>query len=231
MACAVVVVTFALTRGGGAAVWKQGFLAGIAMAMAILPEEFPVVLTIFLALGAWRLSRSRVLTRTNARRRDAGRRDGAVRRQDRHAHAEPDDAAKARHTLATTGDLATLSGQLPEELHDLLEYAILASKRDPFDPMERALHEAGDRLGQEHGASASRAGLWCASTRSRPALLAVSHAWRSGSEAERRGRQQGSAGGHRRPVPSRSGTARRDGWRGDCASPAQGLRVLGVARG
>jgi Ca2+-transporting ATPase len=51
-ACAVVVVAFALTRGGSGDAWRQGFLAGIAMAMAILPEEFPVVLTIFLALGA-----------------------------------------------------------------------------------------------------------------------------------------------------------------------------------
>lgn len=62
-ACAVVVVTFALTRGGGADAWKQGLLAGIAPAMVTLPEEFPVVLTVFLALGAWRISRSNVLTR------------------------------------------------------------------------------------------------------------------------------------------------------------------------
>ena len=61
--CAVVVVAYALTRGSGAAVWKEGLLAGIALAMAVLPEEFPVVLTVFLALGAWRISRSRVLTR------------------------------------------------------------------------------------------------------------------------------------------------------------------------
>ena len=57
--CAVVVVTYALTRGD----WIRGLLAGITLAMAIVPEEFPVVLTIFLALGAWHLSRSRVLTR------------------------------------------------------------------------------------------------------------------------------------------------------------------------
>ncbi|MDP4978263.1 MAG: HAD-IC family P-type ATPase, partial [Desulfobacterales bacterium] len=63
MACALVVVVFAITRGGGADIWKQGLLAGIAMAMATLPEEFPVVLTVFLALGAWRISRSQVLTR------------------------------------------------------------------------------------------------------------------------------------------------------------------------
>jgi Ca2+-transporting ATPase len=38
-------------------------LAGITIAMAVLPEEFPVALTIFLALGAWRISQNRVLTR------------------------------------------------------------------------------------------------------------------------------------------------------------------------
>ena len=38
-------------------------LAGLTLAMAILPEEFPVVLTVFLALGAWRISRHGVLTR------------------------------------------------------------------------------------------------------------------------------------------------------------------------
>jgi len=56
--CAVVVV-YGMTNGN----WLDGLLAGIAMAMAMLPEEFPVVLTIFLALGAWRISHKRVLTR------------------------------------------------------------------------------------------------------------------------------------------------------------------------
>ena len=49
--CAVVVVVYTLTRGD----LLNGFLAGITLAMAMLPEEFPVVLTIFLALGAWRM--------------------------------------------------------------------------------------------------------------------------------------------------------------------------------
>ena len=59
----IVVVAYAFTRGGGATVWKQGLLAGLTMAMSILPEEIPVILTICLALGAWRISRNRVLTR------------------------------------------------------------------------------------------------------------------------------------------------------------------------
>ncbi|MCX6698131.1 MAG: HAD-IC family P-type ATPase, partial [Methanoregula sp.] len=57
--CAIIVVVYGMTRGN----WIEGFLAGITLAMAILPEEFPVVLTIFLALGAWRISRKNVLTR------------------------------------------------------------------------------------------------------------------------------------------------------------------------
>ncbi|HEX9020138.1 MAG TPA: HAD-IC family P-type ATPase, partial [Nitrospirota bacterium] len=48
--CALVVIVYGLTRES----WLNGFLAGITLAMALLPEEFPVVLTIFLALGAWR---------------------------------------------------------------------------------------------------------------------------------------------------------------------------------
>jgi Ca2+-transporting ATPase len=41
----------------------DSLLLGIALAMSVLPEEIPVVLTVFLALGAWRLSRQHVLTR------------------------------------------------------------------------------------------------------------------------------------------------------------------------
>ncbi|MDD5658324.1 MAG: HAD-IC family P-type ATPase, partial [Elusimicrobia bacterium] len=61
--CALVVILYSLTRGNTIQTWEDGLLAGITMAMATLPEEFPVVLTIYLALGAWRISQSRVLTR------------------------------------------------------------------------------------------------------------------------------------------------------------------------
>ena len=57
--CALVAVMYGFTRGN----WLNGLLVGITMAMSLLPEEFPVVLTIFLALGAWRISRKNVLTR------------------------------------------------------------------------------------------------------------------------------------------------------------------------
>ncbi len=57
--CLVVIGVFTLTRGN----FVNGFLAGITLAMAILPEEFPVILTIFMAVGAWRMSKKKVLTR------------------------------------------------------------------------------------------------------------------------------------------------------------------------
>ena len=55
----LVVLLYGLMRGE----WLDALLAGIAIGMAILPEEFPVVLTIFLAMGASRIGRVGVLTR------------------------------------------------------------------------------------------------------------------------------------------------------------------------
>ena len=54
--CVFVVVVFGLTRG----TWLNAVLAGITLAMAMVPEEFPVVLTTFLVLGAWRISKKHV---------------------------------------------------------------------------------------------------------------------------------------------------------------------------
>jgi Ca2+-transporting ATPase len=59
MVCVLTIALYGITRFN----WIKGLLAGITLAMAILPEEFPVVLTVFLALGAWRISKHQVLTR------------------------------------------------------------------------------------------------------------------------------------------------------------------------
>ena len=55
-------VLYGTLRGG----WLDALLAGIALGMSMLPEEFPVVLTVFMAMGAWRISQARVLTRRAA---------------------------------------------------------------------------------------------------------------------------------------------------------------------
>lgn len=54
-----VVTVYGSTRNN----WLEGGLAGIAAAMALIPEEFPVILTLFLAIGAWRMSKSKVIAR------------------------------------------------------------------------------------------------------------------------------------------------------------------------
>ena len=58
----VAVVLYGTLRGG----WLDAVLAGITIGMSMLPEEFPVVLTVFMAMGAWRISKARVLTRRAA---------------------------------------------------------------------------------------------------------------------------------------------------------------------
>lgn len=140
--CAAVVVIYGLTRGD----WLHGFLAGITLAMATLPEEFPVVLTIFLAMGAWRISRQRVLTRRVPAIETLG--SATVLCTDKTGTLTLNQMAVARlHTNGVVCDLEkTSSGLLPEACHELVEFGILASQRDPFDPMEKAIHQVGSKF-------------------------------------------------------------------------------------
>jgi Ca2+-transporting ATPase len=223
-----VVIAYALTRGGAADAWKEGLLAGIAMAMSLLPEEFPVVLTVFLALGAWRISKSRVLTRNMPAVETLGA--TTVLCVDKTGTLTQNQMSL--RMLAVPGcavDLAELSGgPLPEEVHLVLEHAILASKPDPFDPMERALRDAGDRLlgGTEHLHPA-----WSLAREYplAPELLAVSHAWTTddGSlQVASKGAPEAIAG------LCRLDPAQREAFSERVAELAgRGLRVLGVARG
>jgi Ca2+-transporting ATPase len=56
------VLAFGLTRGD----WLAALLGGVTLAMSLLPEEFSLILTVFMAMGAWRLSHQRVLARRPA---------------------------------------------------------------------------------------------------------------------------------------------------------------------
>ena len=138
----VLVAIYGLLRGD----WLQAVLAGIALAMALLPEEYPVVMTIFPALGAWRLSKEKVLTR----RINAIETLGAtsVLCADKTGTLTENRMTVAR--LQTEGELLSVdygaAGELPEAFHALVEYTILASAVDPFDPMEKAFHRLGDHF-------------------------------------------------------------------------------------
>ncbi len=138
--CVLVVVVYGVTRGD----WVHGFLAGITLAMATLPEEFPVVLAIFLALGAWRIAQHRVLTRRVPAVEMLGA--ATVLCVDKTGTLTLNQMTVTH--LASQGQLATVDGRgptLPDHLHEVVEYSILASPADPFDPMEKAMAELGRR--------------------------------------------------------------------------------------
>jgi P-type Ca2+ transporter type 2C len=172
--CILVVVVYGLTRSD----WIGGALAGITLAMALLPEEFPVVLTVFLALGAWRISKKNVLTRQVPAIETLG--SATVLCVDKTGTLTENRMSVARFFAG--GEVCSPdpagSNIVPEICHELAEFSILACKKDPFDPMERALLELGRgefgktehihtgwELVQEYPLS--------------PELLAMSNVWRS----------------------------------------------------
>lgn len=176
--CALTAVVSALSKGAGPEAWKDGILAGITLAMATLPEEFPVVLTIFLALGAWRLSKHGVLCRTMP----------AVEALGTATFLCVDKTGTlTMNTLELAGmengSGSWSGGDLADELHGLLEYAVLASKGNPIDPVDRAVREAGTSL---LSGTAHLHDDWIL-VREYPLsseLMALSHVWRSPDGSE-----------------------------------------------
>jgi len=172
--CALLILVYGITRGA----WLEGVLAGLTLAMAVMPNELPVVLTIFLALGAWRLSRTQVLARSTPVVETLG--SATVLCVDKTGTLTLNrmtvTALHANGVLRNIGDF--FKDAPPDTFHDLVEFSILASQRDPFDPMERAIKEFGEkylahtehlhgdwRLEKEYPLS--------------PELLAMSHVWRA----------------------------------------------------
>jgi Ca2+-transporting ATPase len=138
--CTLVVIIYGVSRGS----WLHGVLAGITTAMALLPEEFPVVLTIFLALGAWRLSRSRVLTRRMPAVETLG--SATVLAVDKTGTLTLNRMTIAKlFAHGVEHDVPEHPGVLPEAFHEVVEFGILASQTDPFDPMEKAFRQLGHR--------------------------------------------------------------------------------------
>lgn len=95
------------------------------MAMAVLPEEFPVVLTIFLALGAWRISKSNVLTRRTPAVETLG--TTTVLCVDKTGTLTQNRMTVKK--IFAQGEFLDLDagGQLPETFHEVVEFSILAS--------------------------------------------------------------------------------------------------------
>jgi Ca2+-transporting ATPase len=225
--CLLVVIVYGITRSD----WINGLLTGLTLAMAILPNELPAVLLIFLALGAWRIAQRNVLTRRMPAVENLGAatvlcvdktgtltlNQMAVRMLYSYEGGGEDYDVRLRGGLA-----------LPEKFHKLVEFGILASSASPFDPMEKAVHEIGRRYlnNTEHlhpdWQLAREYPLM-------PELLAVSHAWKGDPSG---GYTVGAKGAPEAIVDLchlNPGEARRIGQKVEQFAHA-GLRVIGVAK-
>ncbi|HJV59538.1 MAG TPA: HAD-IC family P-type ATPase, partial [Albitalea sp.] len=220
--CTMLVLWYGLQRGQ----WLQGVLSGIALGMGMLPEEFPMALTVFLALGAWRLARIKVLARRPAVIEALGA--ATVLCVDKTGTLTENRMAVRRLVCGDVDIEVDGAGALPEIAHELLEYAVLASRRGSSDPIDRAVLAHGDatladtahlhpdwQLEREYPLT--------------PQLLAVSHAWTT-------------AGGERDVAAKGAPEAVADLCHLDAAAldalrrkvhalAENGLRVIAVARG
>ena len=146
----VLCVALALGQGAVGGSWSDALLAALALALALLPNEIPVVLALFLALGALRLARIGVLARWPAAVESLG--SATVLAVDKTGTLT--ENRMGVHQLLTwpNQELWQRGQPLDEPWHRLLELAVLASRGDPVDAMELAIQRlASEQLkGSEH---------------------------------------------------------------------------------
>ena len=169
------VLLYGTLRGG----WLDAVLGGIALGMSMLPEEIPVVLTVFMAMGAWRISRARVLTRRAVTIETLG--SATVLCTDKTGTLTENRMSIVELRLKSAEmyrPREASSSKLPPEFHDLVEFGVLASAPDPVDPMEKAFHDLGcaqlTGSGHVHGPESTLMHAYGL----RPGLLAMSNVWR-----------------------------------------------------
>lgn len=138
IACVILALSYWLLRGD----LLHGFLAGLTLSIAILPEEFPVVLTVFMALGAWRMARKNVLTRKSQTIETLGSASVLC----------TDKTGTLTKNIMSIDSITDASGVQVDSVSsvyaDVVTYGVLASQMQPFDPMEEAFITAG---GQQEG--------------------------------------------------------------------------------
>lgn len=161
--CALVIVAYGLVHGD----WFEGAIAGITLAIGLLPEEFPMVLAIFLAIGAFRLAARNVLVRRSSVTETLG--SASLLCVDKTG-----TLTENRMTVVAlyTGEGIEPAPDAPDaEQHRLILAALRASSENPVDPMDRAVHALADRLEIPAGGVATE------SFPIKPELLAFIQSW------------------------------------------------------
>jgi len=126
LVCAFLTSMYGLLRGD----WTKGILSALALAISMVPEEFPVVLSIFMAIGAWRISQKKVLTRRFPAIEMLGA--ATVLCVDKTGTLTENRMAVQEVFLAPQAD-----GTAARE--ELLNTAAFASERNTADPVDRAV--------------------------------------------------------------------------------------------
>lgn len=136
--CVVVAITYGLVRHD----WFQGALSGLTLAISLIPEEFPMVLVIFMTLGAWRMAKHNVLVRRSAVIETLGA--TTLLCADKTGTITQNQMALRR--IWRSGQGHDASNQLADEPRTVVEAAQLASAVQPHDPMDVAVHAAAGPL-------------------------------------------------------------------------------------
>ncbi|MFM6982871.1 MAG: cation-translocating P-type ATPase [Chitinophagaceae bacterium] len=139
--CLTVVVVFYLKRGD----FIQSLLNGLAASMAILPEEFPVVFTVFIALGAWRLSGKNVLTRQASAIETLG--SATVLCSDKTGTIT--ENKMQLDSIGLYNEIVLISNSISKlkSVHSIIEMAYKASAPQSTDAMEKAIEARALTLG------------------------------------------------------------------------------------
>lgn len=170
--CLIVVIFYGVINGN----WLLGLLAGLTLSMSLIPEEFSVVLVVFLTLGAWRIAKRKVLTRNSAAIETLGAVN--VLCVDKTGTLTQNKIQLKQLVVGDKSiDLETQTHvKLPEEFKLLAKYAALAGQEDPFDPLEKEIKLLEEKFLNDHHKSAGKL------VREYPfskTLMAITHVWQT----------------------------------------------------
>ena len=206
--------------------WFESVLSGITLAMAALPQEFPVIMIVFFALGARRIAQHQVLTRNLNAIETLGK--TTVLCTDKTGTLTENRMKLA--ALAVNGNTLYTDGldALPDDYAELVRFTVLGSEIEPHDPMEQAFHAFAQ---QYLDAAAAPAPTWTLAREYELSadLMAMSHVWQNPALAHYLVACKGApeAVAELCQLP----TERRQLIEAEAMSlAAQGLRVIGVAR-
>ena len=176
----LVVVLYGTLRGG----WLDAILAGIAVGMSMLPEEFPVVLAVFMAVGAWRISQARVLTRRATAIEALG--STTVLCTDKTGTLTENRMTITELRLAdgSATSVAGCNDTPPASFQAIIFTGVLASAAEPFDPMEKAFHTLAEKGAVASPGRENSARSLVKAYALRPDCLAMSHVWKGPSDQE-----------------------------------------------